>query len=45
MEVENVRVVVRLRPLNQEEFERDSANIVEVDGNVLTLLDPTGNRN
>lgn len=41
-EVENIRVVVRLRPFSQEELESEVEDFVEVDGQVLTVKPPAG---
>ncbi len=37
MEVENVRVVVRIKPMSEEEITDGVANIVAVDGQVITM--------
>lgn len=41
-EVENVRVVIRIRPLNKKELSEQHRNIVQVDPeeNVITLAKP-----
>ncbi len=40
-EVENVRVVVRIKPLSQEEIEDGVQDITKVQGQVLSLIPPS----
>jgi hypothetical protein len=41
MEVENVRVVVRIKPMSQEEILDGVENVVAVDGQVITMKSPS----
>jgi hypothetical protein len=41
-EVENVRVVVRLKPLSKEEIEDGIEDLSQISGQVLTMRNPKG---
>ena len=45
-EIENVRVVVRVRPMNEKELEGRCQNIIDVDtlNNIITICNPNATR-
>ena len=44
MEVENVRVVVRIKPMSQEELDDGVEDLSETNGQVLTLRSPSSGK-
>lgn len=42
MEIENVRVILRIKPISSEEWMEDHEDILNVDGNIITVNPPNG---